>query len=139
MATMTFDTKIAVILRSDLPPWQKLNVTAFTISGIAATVPEVTGDPYEDGSGNQYLPMFKQPVLVFEADPDQLRNAYERAMASDLPLAIFTEALFSTGNDIDNRAAVKAVPRDELTLVGIALRAPKKRVDKVVKGISLHR
>ena len=36
---MQFDTKIAVILRDDLPTWQKLNVTAFTMSGIAGTTP----------------------------------------------------------------------------------------------------
>ena len=30
-----FDTKIAVVVRQDLAVWQKLNVTAFTISGIA--------------------------------------------------------------------------------------------------------
>jgi hypothetical protein len=139
MATMTFDTKIAVVLRRDLPTWQKLNVTAFTVSGIAATVPDVTGDPYEDGSGNQYLPMFKQPVLVFEADHEQIQQVYERAMALEIPFAIFTEELFTTGNDIDNRAAVKAIPRDGLNVVGIALRDSKKRVDKVVKGISLHK
>ncbi len=28
--------KVAVILRTDLEPWKRLNVTAFTISGLAA-------------------------------------------------------------------------------------------------------
>ena len=60
--SVVFDTKIAVILRQDLATWQKLNVTAFTISGIAASVEDVTGEPYRDGSGNVYLPMFRQPV-----------------------------------------------------------------------------
>ena len=57
-----FDTKIAVILRQDLATWQKLNVPAFTISGIAASVEDVTGEPYRDGSGNVHLPTFRQPV-----------------------------------------------------------------------------
>ena len=73
--SMTFDTKIAVVLREDLPVWQKLNVTAFTVSGIAGTVEGVTGEPYEDGSGNRYLPMFMQPVLVFSADAPAIRRA----------------------------------------------------------------
>ena len=34
--SVVFDAKIAVIHRQDLATWQKLNVTAFTISGIAA-------------------------------------------------------------------------------------------------------
>lgn len=32
-----FDTKIAVLLRDDLASWQRLNVTAFLVSGLAAT------------------------------------------------------------------------------------------------------
>ena len=31
-----FDTKIAIIVRDDLAQWQKLNVTAFLMSGITA-------------------------------------------------------------------------------------------------------
>ncbi len=34
--TIRFDTKIAIAVRGDLEPWQKLNVTAFLASGIAA-------------------------------------------------------------------------------------------------------
>ncbi|SFQ39113.1 Protein of unknown function [Amycolatopsis rubida] len=30
-----FDTKIAVLLRDDLASWQRLNVTAFLVSGVA--------------------------------------------------------------------------------------------------------
>ena len=72
--SMTFDTKIAVVLRNDLQVWQKLNVTAFTVSGIAGTVPDVVGEKYEDASGNRYLPMFKQPVMVFEATAEQIQR-----------------------------------------------------------------
>ena len=34
-----FDTKIAVLLREDLEPWQRLNVTAFLVSGIGSPCP----------------------------------------------------------------------------------------------------
>jgi len=44
---LNFDTKIAVVVREDLEVWQKLNVTAFTISGIAGTQ-EVMEKEYED-------------------------------------------------------------------------------------------
>jgi hypothetical protein len=137
--SMTFDTKIAVVLRDDLPVWQKLNVTAFTVSGIAAKIEGVTGEPYEDGSGHRYLPMFKQPVLIFSGDAPSIRRAYERARERALAFSLFTEELFSTGNDIDNRAAMKAVPAESLRIVGMALRAEKKTIDKVLKGLSLHR
>jgi hypothetical protein len=135
---MRFDTKIAVIIRADLPVWQKLNVTAFTVSGIAASEPGVVGLPYEDGSGNRYLPMFGQPVLVFSANATEIQAAYDRLMALGVRAAIFTEELFATGNDVDNRAAVKAKPREALRLVGLAFRAARKHADKVLGGLTLH-
>ena len=135
---MRFDTKIAVVVLGELPTWQKLNVVAFSASGVAVAVPEVTGEPYEDASGNSYLPMFRQPVLVFEADPGQIRQAFDRAMAAGLKPAIFTRELFSTGHDEANRAAVKARAFEELDLAGFALRGERALVDKVVKGLKLH-
>ncbi|HEY4465193.1 MAG TPA: DUF2000 domain-containing protein [Streptosporangiaceae bacterium] len=135
---MRFDTKIAIAVRADLEQWQKLNVTAFLASAIAAGVPETAGKPYEDGSGHRYLEMFRQPVLVYAADGALLSAARERAVARDLPAAIYTEELFATGNDDDNRAAVRAVPAGELNLVGLAVYGPRNVVDKVMKGAVLH-
>jgi hypothetical protein len=136
---MKFDTKIAVILRDDLPVWQKLNMTAFLVSGIAGTVEGVVGENYEDASGNIYLPMFRQPVLVFGASAEQIRIAYERALEQSVRFSLFTEDLFSTGHDEANRAAVKAVPCEDLKVVGMALRDNKKVVDQIVKGLALHK
>lgn len=135
---MRFETKIAVALHEDLPTWQKLNATAFMVSGIAGTDPGTVGEDYADASGNTYLPMFRQPVLVFSATGDELRTAYERAMRRGLRVAIFTEELFATGHDEANRAAVAAVGSNDLRLVGLALRAERNVVDKVLKGFRLH-
>ena len=135
---MQFDTKIAVVLRDDLAAWQKANVTAFLVSGIAGTVPGLVGEPYRDASGNEYLPMFVQPVLVYQADAPALRRAYERALGRDVSMAIYTADLFETGHDEANRAAVAKVQSDDLDLVGIAFRAERKTVDKVVDGLRFH-
>jgi hypothetical protein len=133
-----FDTKIAIVVRQDLETWQKLNVTAFLSAAVAAATDGVIGEPYEDGSGRKYLAMLVQPVMVFRATGEQLRDAYDRAVARDARLAIFTEELFGTGNDVDNRAAVAAVTTDELRLVGIALHEDRRVVDKVLHGLELH-
>ena len=134
---MKFDTKIAVVIREDLAVWQKLNVTAFTIGGIAGTQ-AVIGEPYVDGSGQIYLPMIKQPILVFAADCKSIRTVYERALTRDVTFSIYTEELFSTGHDEANRKAVKMVQSEALNLVGLALYGQKKAMDKVLKGLSLH-
>ncbi|MET7484899.1 DUF2000 domain-containing protein [Streptomyces sp. NPDC005538] len=133
-----FDTKIAVLLREDLEPWQRLNVTSFLVSGLGAQVPEVIGEPYEDADGVRYLPMFRQPVVVLEATKETLTAAHTRALSRALPRAIFTSDLFGTGNDRDNRAAVRAVATAELDVVGLAVYGPRNGVDKVVKGARMH-
>jgi hypothetical protein len=55
-----------------------------------------------------------------------------------VPLAVYTADLFATGHDEANRAAVADVTADELDLVGIAFRAERKIVDKVVDGLRFH-
>ncbi|MFJ3800163.1 DUF2000 family protein [Streptomyces sp. NPDC090088] len=135
---LRFDTKIAVLLRADLEPWQRLNVTAFLVSGLGATIPEVVGEPYEDADGVAYLPMFRQPVLVFEGTKETLKAAHDRALSCALPRALFTADLFSTGNDHDNRAAVRVVPTAELDVVGLSVYGPRNAVDKVLKGARMH-
>lgn len=133
-----FDTKIAVLLRDDLAVWQRLNVTAFLVSGIAGTHPEVVGEPYEDADEVRYLPMFGQPVMVFEGSKEFMTIAHERALGRGIEHSVFTQDLFATGNDNDNRAAVRAVHTPDLDLVGIALYGPKTPIDKVLKSATKH-
>jgi hypothetical protein len=133
-----FDTKIAIAVRADLEQWQKLNVTAFLASGIAASTPGIMGKPYEDGSGNTYLELFRQPVVVYAADEETLSSAHQRALTRGIPMAIYTMDMFETGNDDDNRAVVRPVPAAELRFAGLALHGPRNAVDKVLKGVTLH-
>jgi hypothetical protein len=134
-----FDTKVAVVLLEDLAVWQKANAAAFLVSGIAGSTPQLVGEAYVDGSGNRYLPMLRQPILIYAADGAGVRRAYERAMAREVEqLSIFTRELFSTPHDTANRAAVAAVPAGEIDLVAIALRADRKIVDKVLDKLRPH-
>jgi len=82
--------------------------------------------------------MFRQPGLVYAATADDLRRAYERAISRGVEFAVFTDELFTTGNDGANRSAVKAVKQEDLSLVGIAFRAERNVADKVVKGLKFH-
>ena len=135
---MQFDTKIAVVVRTDLEPWQKLNVASFLSGGIAASFPGCIGTPYEDGSGTKYLSLIGQPILIYGADRAALTRALERALARNVTPAVYTEDMFETTHDEANRAAVKAVARADLNLVGIAMRAERKVIDKIVDGLKFH-
>lgn len=134
-----FDTKIALLLRDDLAGWQRLNVSAFLVSGIAAAHPELIGEPYQDADGVDYLAVFRQPVLVLAGSKEVLDAARGRALGRGMAISLFTSDLFATGHDSANRAAVRAVRTDQLDVVGIGLHGPRNAVDKVLKGARMHR
>ena len=139
MAITDFPTKAAVVVRDDLAVWQRLNVTAFLVSGIVGGAGErVVGEDYIDADGTRYLPMLVQPLLVLEADAEKLRTVRRRAADRGVPIAIYTADLFATGHDEDNRAAVRAVATEDLDLVGIGLRAPRRDADAVLRGLRRH-
>ena len=135
---MNHDTKIAIAVRADLATWQKLNVTAFLASGVAARAPGSIGEPYRDADGVGYLAIFGQPVVVLAGDGAALSKAHRRALERGLALAVYTEGMFRTGNDVDNRAVVAALPTAELDLAGLAVHGDRRDVDKALKDLKLH-
>ena len=114
-------------------------MTAFLISGIARTQ-DIVGEPYADRDGVTYLPMSRQPIMIHSATGEQLRDLLKKALArEDMAVTIFTEELFGTYNDEDNRASVAGFGTDELNLVGIGLRGRKNAVDRLLKDVPLHK
>ena len=133
-----FDTKIAIIVRDDLAQWQKLNVTAFLMSGITAANADLIGEQYVDKDGKRHLPTSRQPVIVLSATPNVLRNVRNRANERGIPTVAYIEEMFATGHDEANRAVFSEHTSSEENTVGIALRADKKIVDKITKGAKMH-
>ncbi|QPC89423.1 DUF2000 family protein [Mesorhizobium sp. INR15] len=133
-----FDTKFAIVLKDDLPVWQKLNVTAFLTSGIIAQFPDIIGEPYRDRAGNLYNPLSVQPVIVLSADQSVLGSIHRRALERGIETSLYVEEMFSTGHDVANRAVFAEFAPEDAKVVGIALRADKKLVDKITKGARMH-
>jgi len=133
-----FTTKIAIVVREDLAAWQKLNVTAFLASGIAASVPGCIGAPYVDAAGRSYSAMCGQPILVFAATLAELQQAHGRAIAQNLVMVPYVEAMFATGHDAANRAVFAEGDVAAQNWVGLAVHGDRKAVDKALKGLKLH-
>ena len=135
IADMIYPTKTTLVLRRDLLPWQIANVAAFLTGGLAGTYPELVGEPYRDGSGRFYTPLVREPVFVYGADEAEIARTHQRALSRTLRIAIYTAPLFSTSNDMDNRAAVAEQATEALDLAGIGIHAERKIVDKVINGL----
>lgn len=76
---MNFDTKIKIVLRDDLEPWQELNVVVFLMSGIGATQ-NIVGEPYKDKSGNEYLSMSQQPIMIHSGSGETMNAMLQKAL-----------------------------------------------------------
>ncbi|MDX8526476.1 DUF2000 family protein [Mesorhizobium sp. MSK_1335] len=133
-----FDTKFAIVLKEDLAVWQKLNVTAFLTSGIVAQFPEIIGEPYRDRAGNLFNPLSIQPVIVLSADASILGAIHRRALERGVAASLYVEEMFATGHDVANRAVFAEFAPEDAKVVGIALRAEKKLIDKITKGARMH-
>lgn len=133
-----FDTKFAVVLREDLEVWQKLNVTAFLSGGVIGQKPELIGEAYRDAAGNVYNALSVQPIIVLAADGATLSKIHGRALERDVSASVYIEEMFVTGHDAANRAVFSDFGPQEAKIVGIALHADRKTVDRITKGARLH-
>lgn len=133
-----FDTKIAIVVREDLLPWQKLNVTAFLSGGLVGQNLDLVGERYQDRSGQSYSSLIIQPIIVLTTDTIGMAKIHNRAMGRGVDMGIYVEEMFSTGHDEANRATISDCATEDLNLVGIAMRTDKKIVDKITKGAKMH-
>lgn len=133
-----FDTKFAVVLREDLEVWQKLNVTAFVSGGVIGRKPELIGQAYRDAAGNVYNALSVQPIIVLSADGATLAKIHARALERAVPASVYIEEMFATGHDTANRAVFAEFSPGNASVVGIALHAERKTVDRITKGAKLH-
>ncbi|KJV35724.1 DUF2000 family protein [Luteibacter yeojuensis] len=134
-----FDTRVALLIRDDLMVWQKLNVAAFLATGIAGAAPEAMGaEPYRDAAGREHARLLAQPMLIFAADTAQLAHAWRVALERDLTRAVYVEAMFASTHDEANREVFLAEDPEAPHFVGLALRGPRKGIEKATKGLRLH-
>ncbi|TYC63527.1 DUF2000 family protein [Rhodobacterales bacterium] len=133
-----FETKFVVVIREDLAVWQKLNVTAFLATGVAAAKPDIIGENYRDAAGNVHHAMSVQPIIILSADGETLKKIHERTLRRWQTASLYIDDMFSTGHDEANRAVFASYPPGEAQIAGISFHAEKKVADKITKGARMH-
>ena len=63
----------------------------------------------------------------------------QKAMDRGMAVAVYTRGIFNTFNDNDNRGEVKKYKAEDLDLAGIGIRGPKNQLDRITKGIAMHK
>ncbi len=138
-ARMTYENKIAIIIKDDLQTWQKLNVASFLASSVAIQFPETHGAKFVNASGSEYLPFIKHPILIYKTDTQQdINRAFQRAKERGLHIGIYTEPLFATKNESENHLEIAKFSDEEQILVGIVIYGESKKVNKALDGLKFH-
>lgn len=88
--------------------------------------------------GNPYNALSIQPIVVLSADAATIANIHCRSLEQGVKTSLYVEEMFATGHDAANREVFAQFAPDDAKVVGIALRAEKKVVDKITKGAKLH-
>jgi hypothetical protein len=103
--------------------------------GLAGFFPEIVGELYRDATARLYTPLIREPVFVYAATSAELARSHQRAITRNLRVAVYTEPLFKTANDVDNRAEIAKHATEALDLVGLGLHADRKTIDKITGGL----
>jgi hypothetical protein len=136
---MTYENKIAIVIKNDLENWQKLNVASFLASSVAIAFPDTHGKPFVNASNSKYLPFIKHPILIFKADTDaEIKRAFNRAKERELNIAIYTAPLFATKNEEENLIEIAKYNDEDQNLVGIVVYGEVKKVNKALDGLKFH-
>lgn len=130
--------KTAILLLDSMPSWKKLNVTAFLATGIGDASPEAMGEKYSDSLGREYTRLFEQPIVVFSASQDVLREALSIGHDKGLTCSAYVHSMFEQSNGVQGRRVFQEEEANCLDLVGVALRGPRKDVDRATKNALLH-
>jgi len=134
-----YDKKIAVVIKDDLLPWQKLNVVSFLAGSISIQFPETHGQGFKTADNVNFLPFSKHPALIYKADStEKIQRAFQRARDRELAIGIYTKPLFDTRSGEENVAEIAKHTVDDLDLVGIIIYGENKKVDKALDGLKFH-
>jgi hypothetical protein len=136
---MTYENKIAIVIKDDLPTWQKLNAASFLASSVAIRFPETHGARFVNASGSEYLPFIKHPILIYKADTQaEIQRAFQRAKERRLHIGIYTEPLFATKNEEENHREIGKFSDVDQILAGIVIYGESKQVNKALDGLKFH-
>lgn len=134
-----YDKKVAIVIKDDLLPWQKMNVVSFLAGSIAIKFPETHGGEFVTADDVKFLPFVKHPTLVYKANSsEKLQRAFQRARDRDLAIGIYTKPLFATRSGEENVQEIASHTVDDLDLVGIIIYGENKKVDKALDDLKFH-
>ncbi len=82
--------------------------------------------------------MLAHPVRAFGGDRAEVRRSFDRSLSRGLLVSVYTDEMFATMNDADNRAVVARRDTADLSIAGFLAAGDARQVDKAFDKIRLH-
>jgi hypothetical protein len=142
--------KWVIVVDAALPPGRAVNAAACVVAATATGVTGLLGPDAKDGDGTRHPGLPWAGCAILGATAEQLRGLRARAAAcedvflADMPQAaqttrVYDEYLSQLATLTADRPAGPPAQEEGLSYYAISLVGPRKRVDKLVGGLSLLR
>jgi hypothetical protein len=132
------DTKIVMVVRTDLPPEIAVNAAAVLGLSLGGRLPQLIGEDGRDASGGLHAGLNTNPVPVVTASSEEMAELSAKAGARDDIIAVgFTEVARRArdyGAYLDD---LGVTPADEVEYVGLALFGPRNKITSLTKRLPL--
>ena len=76
--------------------------------------------------------------MVLSANARTIAKVHRRSLEREVRSSLYVEEMFTTNHDEANRAVFRQFSPENARVVGIALRAERRIVDKITKGAKMH-
>jgi hypothetical protein len=137
-ATMSLDTRLAIVLSSALTGAEAANAAA--VLGLAASAH--TGGPggkAVDADGREYGALDPHPIPLLAAPPGDLAALHEKADADPaLAVTAFTETARRSRDYDDYLSLLASTSSADVAYAGLALYGPRGRVTALTKRLALY-
>ncbi|MGM1059803.1 DUF2000 domain-containing protein [Saccharothrix sp. Mg75] len=125
-------TKLALVLRDDLPRNLAANAAAVLGLTLGARLPDLLGEDAKDADGTVHLGLNTHPVPVLVAPPEQLKALHR---AEGVLKVGFTEVARASRTYPEYLEALAVTPDPEFTAV--ALYGPRTEVSRLTRRLRL--
>ncbi len=130
--------KAAIIINPDLPVGLLANAVACITSGLFVNGGELVGEEII-GSGVNYIPITKIPILILKPGNTPLIDLCRRAQEMDLKYMAFTREAQTTTNYEEYKKRVVGKNIDDVILVGLGIVGTEEKINSLTGNLPMLR
>lgn len=131
-------TKLALVLRDDLPANVAVNAAAVLGLSMGARLPQLLGADGTDADGGRHPGLHTHPVPILSAPAETLRHLHVQARRRPDTLTVgFSEVARAARVYEDYLQTLADTPADGIGYVGLLVYGPRKHVTALTKRLPL--